>query len=506
MMKCISAAVIAASLTLAQIAFAQAPATPPANAPNRSEPRAAPGEGIRPLPADSTTSHTITLPDRTLKFSATAGAIRLSDAESGAPRADVAFIAFRKDGADVKTRPVAFVFNGGPGYASGWLNLGGLGPWRLPMSGDATRPSASPAVVDNAETWLDFTDLVFLDPPGVGYSRVIGGDDVRKSFWSVTGDAGALATAIRRWSEANDRSLSPKYIVGESYGGFRAPKIANILQKDQGIGVNGLVLVSPVLDFASFNASSSPLGLVARLPSMAATIRERKGRITRESMKDVEDYAIGGYLSDLLKGPNDAEAVTRLTDRVTELTGLERSTVRDLGGRVSTDLFAREVNRATKRISSMYDGNITGLDPTPFADSNSSEDQLRVGLHAPITQAMVDIYRHRLNWVVENGRYNFFNQQAGRQWDYGARRAPESVSDLREVLALDPGMRVLVAHGLTDLVTPYFESKMTLDQIALVGPPGRLKLQVYPGGHMVYIRDDTRKLLREDARFLVEGK
>ena len=496
--------VLAGALIAAAPGNAQAPSPP--TAPSRSEQRPQPpGEGLKPLPPDSTTRQTLTLPDRTLTFNATAGTIHLFDAESGAPRADIAYIAFRKDGSDPKTRPVAFIFNGGPGYASGWLNLGGLGPWRLPMTAEAARPSASPAVVDNADTWLDFADLVFIDPPGTGYSRVIGGEDVRKSFGSVNGDAGALATAIRRWTEANDRSLSPKFIVGESYGGFRAPKIANLLQKEQGVGVNGLVLISPVLDFGRFNASNSILGLAARLPSMAATYRERKGSITRQSMKDVEDYASGAFIMDLLKGPNDPDAVSRLSAKVTELTGLDAQSVRQLGGRVPTNIFAREANRDTNTVSSRYDANVTGLDPTPFAPRDNTEDQLRVGLHAPITQAMVDIYHHRLNWNVENGRYLFYNEQAGQAWDFG-RRPAESLSDLREVLALDPTLRVLVAHGLTDLVTPYFETKLTLDQVPLVGPPGRLKLQVYPGGHMVYARDGSRKMLREDARALVEGK
>src|SRR6202023_761384 len=202
------------------------------------------------LPAAATTSHTIKLPGRSLRFKATAGPIRLSDAESLAPTADMATTAFILEGADSAKRPVTFAINGGPGAASAWLDLGAMGPWRLPFDRASPLPSASPVMIDNADTWLDFTDLVFIDPPGTGYSRILAkGDETRRHFYSVTGDIEALAVTIRKWLSANKRLASPKFLVGESYGGFRAPKLARRLQDDEGIGVAGLVLISPVLDF-----------------------------------------------------------------------------------------------------------------------------------------------------------------------------------------------------------------------------------------------------------------
>ncbi len=501
-MKAIHLALVAVfAAAPVSLSLAQAP-----NHPRGADGPPAAADQRRPLPAPATTRHTLTLADRTLTFDATAGALRLFDAESGAPRADLAYIAYTKPDTDPATRPVVFIFNGGPGYASGWLQLGGLGPWRLPMSGDAARPSASPTLLDNADTWLDFADLVFIDPPGTGYGRIFGGEDVRKAFWSVNGDVGALATFIRRWVEANNRGRSPKFMAGESYGGFRAPKIAAMLQNDQGVGIDGLILISPALDFARLNAHESDvLAIAARLPSMAAVARARQGPITRATMTDVEDYAASSYLADLLKGPNDAEAVARVSAKVAALTGLDRDLVAKLGGRVPLAVFAREANRADKRVSSLYDGEATGLDPTPFAANDETQDQLRIGLHAPIVEAMVELYRNRLKWTVEDGRYAFLNEQAGRQWDYG-RRPPESASDLGEILALDPRLRVLIAHGLTDLTTPYYSTKMTLDQVPVAGRPARLTLRVYPGGHMVYIRDDARAMLRADAAALIGDK
>jgi len=466
-------AVIAFSLSLAQAQEAPQRPTPPQQQQQRSE-------GLPPLPANVTTRHKLELPGRSLEFAATAGTIRLFDANTGSPHADMAFIAFTREG-PARERPVTFIFNGGPGYASAWLHLGALG-----------------------QTWLDFTGLGFLDPAGTGYSRVLGNEEVRKSLWSINGDANSLAVTIRRWVQANGREQSPKFILRESYGGFRAPKIAHILQTDQGIGVNGLVLVAPVLDFGRFDQRNSVLSHVARLPAFAAVARERKGAITRDNLQDIEAYARGEFLADLMRGVNDREAIERLTKRVSDLTGLDATLVRRLGARIPVEVFAREINRDQQRVSSLYDGNATGLDPAPFSAGNHAEDQLRLGLHAPITQAMVELYRIKLNWVVENGRYQFMNEQAGRQWDRG--RGAESVSDLRQAMALDPKLRVLVAHGLTDLVTPYFETRMVLDQVPDFGTPDRIRFETYAGGHMLYFREASRIKFREDGRKLMDAR
>jgi carboxypeptidase C (cathepsin A) len=186
------------------------------------------------LPPDSTTKQTLVLPGRTLAFTATAGSIRLFD-DKGEPQADIAYTAYRLDGVDPVSRPVTFLFNGGPGAASAFLQFGAAGPWRLAIDGDAAVASASPDLQPNAETWLDFTDLVFIDPVGTGYSRfVASGEDARKRFFSIDGDVNSIAVTIRRWLEKYDRLLSPKFIAGESYGGIRGPKIVRELQVQQG--------------------------------------------------------------------------------------------------------------------------------------------------------------------------------------------------------------------------------------------------------------------------------
>ena len=262
------------------------------------------------LPPDSTTNQTLALPGRTLAFTATAGSIRLFD-DKGEPQADLAYTSYQLDGADGRTRPVTFLFNGGPGAASAYLQFGDAGPWRLAFSGDASSSSASPDLMPNAETWLDFTDLVFIDPVGTGYSRFVAtGDDVRKRFFSVDGDVNSLSVMIRRWLEKHDRLLSPKFVAGESYGGIRGPKIVRNLQTQQGVGVKGLILVSPLFDFRDYSGSSL-LQYVASLPTMAAVAREKeKGSVTRTDMADVERYAGTDFLIDLVKGQADTEATT----------------------------------------------------------------------------------------------------------------------------------------------------------------------------------------------------
>src|SRR5580693_4289129 len=193
---------------------------------SRGSATATPGEGRR-LPEDSTTKQTITVNGRTLAFTATAGSLRLFNGK-GDPQADIAYTAYQLDGAEARSRPVTFFFNGGPGASSAYLQLGCAGPWRLSIEGEGATPSASPDPKPNAETWLDFTDLVFIDPVDTGYSRFVSTDgDVRKNFFSVDGDVNALAVTIRRYLEKADRLLSPKFIVGESYGGIRGPKIVN---------------------------------------------------------------------------------------------------------------------------------------------------------------------------------------------------------------------------------------------------------------------------------------
>src|SRR3984957_15557241 len=455
------------------------------------------------LPSDSTTKQSIELPGRTLAFTATAGSIHLFN-ERGEPQADIAYTAYQRDGTDPHSRPVTFFINGGPGAASAYLQLGATGPWRLAIDADAAPSSASPDLQPNAETWLDFTDLVFIDPVATGYSRFVSTDeDVRKRFFSVDGDVNALAVAIRRYLEKTDRLLSPKFVVSESYGGIRGPKIVRELQTEQGVGVRGLILVSPLLDFREFGGTSL-MQYVISLPSMAAIARQAKRPVTRADMADVEAYARGDFLTDLIKGEADREATPRLADSVSALTGIDQAVTRRLAGRLGISEFRREFDRRDGKVAGRYDGSVLGFDPDPDSSEGHFGDPSGDPLIAPLTSAAVDLTTHTLNWRPD-GPYHLLNGSVERSWDFGRGINPaQSISELRKILALDPKLKLLVGHGLFDLATPYFGSKIWLDQLPAYASPDRVKLVVYPGGHMFYSREGSRQAFRAEAQALMK--
>ncbi len=476
-------------------------------------PLAAAQEAPRPnptaLPPDVAAKLKVDTADDTLSYTARVEQTPLYDPK-GEKVAEIVVTSYTLERVDPNTRPITYVFNGGPGASSAWLNFGGLGPKRLPFGKEGSAPSDLPDLVDNHETWLAFTDLVFVDPVGTGYSRAVGGsDESRRSFYSVEGDVETLSRVVAKNLAARDRLKSPVYLAGESYGGFRVPRIARALQGRDGVGVRGLLAISPVLDFSiRQDEGVSPLPWVNALPSLAATKRESDGKPTaRSDLAEVEAYATGPFLADLLRGPRDREAVERISSRVAHLTGLDPDFVRRLGGRVDIRSFVREMRRKEGKVGSLYDANVTAFDPDPSAAPSNFDDPVLDGARAPLTRAAVDYYARELGYKVDR-RYELLSDEVNRQWRWGSgQSAPESVGALREALALDPKLRVIVAHGATDLVTPYMESKMALDQLPAFGDPDRARLLVYPGGHMFYSRDASRAAFVKDVKaFYDAGK
>lgn len=507
------AALAALSLLGPAVAQAEAPAheAPPHHAPAAHQ-EAGPRDLAdtvppHPLPPPVTTEHTLNLPGRTLHVIATVGAVRLSDASSGAPIADIGYKAYRLEGTGGAPRPLTIALNGGPGASSAWLDLGALGPWRLPVNAADLSPAASIKVVDNSDTWLDFTDLLFIDPIGTGYSRAVGKEgDGDKSFYSVKGDIDALSTVIRKWLVANNRLNGPKFILGESYGGFRAPRLAKKLEQTDGVGIDGIIMISPVLDFAWFSSDDNPAAWAGHLPSLVAAARKIKGADPREKLAAVEMYAAGPYLVDLYRGLRDEAARRRMASSVAGFTGLDKRFVERLGGRVDAGAMTREQNRETGKIASPYDTNVTGYDPNPYDAFSHHEDPILDALKVPMTGAMAQVTADKLKWPV-NARYEILNMKVNGRWDWdNGRRPAQSMGDLGDLLALDPHFRALVMHGVTDQVTPYFTSKLLIDQLPAFGDGSRLRLAVYGGGHMPYLDDGARAAMREDARRLITGE
>lgn len=471
----------------------------------KAESRAGANEiNLPPLPEDRTVRQSAVIGGRTISYDVTVGTIPVLN-DKGKKIAEVVYTAYVVPGGGAD-RPVTFAFNGGPGASSVYLNLGAIGPKRLQFGDNGDAPSDPAVTVDNPNSWLDMTDLVFIDPVGTGFSRSLEDENAtRRDFYSTEADVRYLSRVVYDWLERNHRLRSRKYLVGESYGGYRVPRIALQLQTRIGVGVNGIFLVSPYLDPAAVDGATelSPLRWMIDLPSMAAARLEREGRLTPEAMASIEQYARTQFMTDLLAGRSDPAARQRLVERVTELTGLPRDLVERLDGRVDTGTFLREIHRDQRRIGSVYDSNVTAFDPFPGAARRRGGDPILNALIAPTTSAMVDFMTRVVGWDVD-APYNALSYEVNEAWDRGK---PEDspVRDLRQAIANDPRMAVLIVHGYNDLSCPYFASRLIIDQMPAFGQENRVGLSVYPGGHMFYSRPDSGAAFKRDARSVFQG-
>lgn len=452
---------------------------------------------LPPFPADASVKQVTHVAGKTLNYTATVGSLPVRD-EKGKKIAEVVFTAYVLDGPKDPARPVTFAFNGGPGAASVYLNLGAIGPKRLQFGAQGDSPSDPPVLADNPGTWLDFTDMVFIDPVGTGFSRsLVDREETKKRFYSIDPDISYLSRIVYDWLLKNGRMASPKYVTGESYGGYRGPRIAYHLQSKLGVGVNGLILVSPYLMPASAVAPEfSPMSWVSTLPSMAAAGYERQGRtLTPQLMAEVETYTRTEFVTDLLRG-RDPAAVDRLVQKVSGYTGLDPAFVRQSGGRIESRAYLRELYRKEGKIGSWYDSNVTQDDPFPWSPYNRRGDPILDAILAPTTQAMVDFDTRVVGWKFE-GLYNTLSYDVNNAWEPGVALS-DPAGDLRQAIAVDPKMKVLIVHGYDDLSCPYFISKLVIDQMPMADAD-RVKLALYPGGHMFYSRPGSQASFRQDV-------
>ncbi len=479
-------------------AFGQEPKPVTATPAPAAAPAAKAEDKAPPLPADAHVAQTIQLEGRPLHYTAAVGTLPVYDKDSK-KSGEVVYTSYTVEGPD---RPVTFALNGGPGAASVFLNLGAIGPKRIRFGEEGDSPSDPAALRDNPGTWLDFTDLVFIDPIGTGFSRsLVSADQTKKDFYTTEADIQYLSRVIYDWLLKNGRMGSRKYLVGESYGGYRAPRITHYLQTQLGVAMNGVVLVSPYLNpTLGDNGDVSPVPWMLTLPSIAAAHLEREHKLTPENMAKVIAYTQGEYVTDLLKGRTDPQATARLIQKVTELTGLEEQFVRRSGGRLETGAYLREVFREQGKIGSVYDSNVTSWDPFPWAPEQRTNDPLLESIIAPCTQAMTDFVTRVVGWKVD-ARYNTLSFEVNGQWDRDSRGLRlGAVPDLRQAVAADPKLRVLIAHGWNDLSCPFMGSILTVEQMPAMGDASRVFVREFPGGHMFYNRADSQQALRKDVR------
>ena len=486
------------ALAVAPVSLAQdRPARQDRSAQSKPADETPQGSGVlRLLPPDAVSDKDVTLGGRNIAYTATAGTLSLFD-QSGERSAAVFYTAYVAKNADVAKRPVTFVFNGGPGAASVYLNLGIAGP-RIVDFGPDGRDGAAAKLVDNPDSWLAFTDLVMIDPIGTGWSRTPKPDD-GKAYWGVRSDASVIAKVIALYVAKNSRGASPKYLLGESYGGFRAAKVAGALQREQGIVITGIVMVSPLLE-ASFQwgGSQYALGAALHFSTLVATELERTKKFTPDAMAEAERFAMNEYLTTLASRAPAGDKARAFYGRIAEMTGLPLDVVTKSRGWVR-NAYLQHL-RANGQTVSSYDATFAVPDPYPESARRGGGDPILDGFTRALAGTFVGYARDELGFKTDM-TYILLANDVSSKWEWGDRREPPGVSDdLRELLALTPSFRLMVAHGRTDLVTPYGISRYVLDHIPDIGGPDRTQLKLYRGGHMFYFDAQSRRDFSADAK------
>ncbi len=436
--------------------------------------------------------------------------------EDGSQKAAIVTTAYVKDGRD-PARPVTFLFNGGPGSGSVWLQMGAFGPKRVAIPSDARDDGAPPyPIVDNPASLLDVTDLVFIDPPGTGFSHLIGKTE-GKEFYGVTADAKAVAEVIRRWLSDNNRWNSPHYLGGESYGTSRSAAVVNQLANEtyNDVGLNGIILISTILDFgAGADTPGNELSVITNLPSMAATALFH-GKVpnggngapsVEQFVEEARQFAIGPYATALLKGQKlQGEERASIRRQLARFTGLSETYLEAADLRVSPDRFYKELLRDRGLTIGRLDTRYTGKD-YDNAGERPDNDPSFYGIDAGYTAAINTWARGTLGFVTDREYQSIGN--LGRDWDWkidGGRDTNAYLNltpYLGTALRENKDLRIFVGQGYYDFATPFFAAEYALSRTGI--PQDRVEFHYYQSGHMVYIRDQDRAKLAADVRAFIK--
>jgi carboxypeptidase C (cathepsin A) len=458
------------------------------------------------------TRHELKLNGKTLNYTATTGMMPVKD-KNGLIEANLFYVAYTLDGvADSARRPLMFSFNGGPGSASIWLHMGCIGPKRVKMLDDGGLPAAPYRLVDNDNTWLDQTDLVFIDPVGTGYSRAADAA-LQHRFNGLNGDIESVGEFIRMYLTRSERWTSPLFLVGESYGTTRAASLAGYLI-DHGIAFNGVALLSTVLNFQTILfGEGNDLPYMLYLPSYTATAYYHK-RLSADqqknmeaTLKESEKFAVSGYNEALAKGDQLTDAEYKSTvAKFAHLTGLDPKYVDDSNLRVELMHYLRELLRDKKTMAGRLDSRLTG--PAPLDTSEAVEfDPSMTDIRPPYTALFNQYVRAELGYKTDATYYVLGGGIL--PWDYGMQNQNRfvNVSDaLRSAFAKNPHMKVFVGAGYYDMATPYFAAEYTFSHMGL-HPSVRknVTFHYYTAGHMFYIDVPSHRKLKGDITQFIQS-
>ncbi len=453
------------------------------------------------------THHEAHVGGKLLRYTATTGTLPLKNVETGEVEAHIFFIAYTLDGQQPAQRPLTFSFNGGPGSASVWLHLGAIGPKRVKMQSDGMMPAPPYQLVDNEYSWLDQTDLVFIDPVGTGYSRAVKRDQTRK-FLGLKGDIESVGEFIRLYLGRYERWSSPLFMVGESYGTTRAAGLSGYLF-EHGVAFNGVMLISSILNFQTTDFTvGNDLPYIIFLPTYADAAWYHK-KLSPDLQQDfpklraeVEQWAATGYAEALAKGdrltPQERSAVA---EKLARYTGLSKAYVEQNNLRIDEGHFTKALMRDQGKIVGRLDSRFLGNErstPLETAASDPSMNAIRPPYTAMFNQYVrTELgYKSDLEYYILGGGFRF------DEWDWGVQRGgfPDTAQALKDAFDKNPFMKLFVGSGYFDLATPYFGTQYTLNHMGLdADEHKRVSLGYYGAGHMMYIQDQSLGELKKDV-------
>ncbi len=473
----------------------------------------------KPTPKDNLveSKHSVQIGGKAINYTVTVGTIvlkeetadREKEAEGEKPRAQVFFIAYTKDGVrDRSNRPISFSFNGGPGSSSVWLHLGVLGPRRVILEHDGNLPAPPFKLTDNQYSLLDETDLVFIDPMSTGYSRPVEGQKP-KEWHSFRKDIESVGDFIRLYTTRYKRWLSPKFLVGESYGTTRAAGLSGYLQDRHGMYLNGLMLISAVLDFTTLDFNlNNDLPYIMFLPSYAATAwyhRKLTLRMPLQTLlKEVEEFAFGDYAAALLKGNSlTPEERANVAQKLARYTGISPEFIERTNLRIIDQHFFKELLRDRNQVVGRLDSRLLGRDRLGVTE-RPERDPLLNTVMGPYTAAFYDYVRAELNFESDLP-YEILN---GKVWPWSYSEFENQyvnvAETLRHAMTANPYLKVFVANGYYDLGTPYFATEYTFNHLGLdESLRDNVSMEYYDAGHMMYIHLPSLKEMKRDlSRFI----